>query len=245
MATTTSQINEIKEDLSDAYTALGNKGATLPASNARGTSNLASTVATIPAVSPVNKAFNVSNGVVSRFQVIIDSNSFAGITQIEREGLRRAYMGDSVGQSPVVNGTLVFPDLVSIGQLGLYEAFHYAYVSSISFPKLTTIGDSGLAHSFCECAAATISFPELTTVGNSGMQYAFYNNKQVTTISFPKLSSIELNALGTSNSSTYAFRNCTAITAIHFPEDMQSTVESMLGYSSKWGATNATIYFDL
>lgn len=246
MATTTSQINEIKEDLVEAYTALGNKGATLPASNARGSANLASTVATIPAVDPVNKRFNIENGVVSRFKVILDSNSFAGITSIEQEGFRAAYMGDSIGQTPIATGSeLVFPDLVSISNNGLSYAFSYASMKSISFPKLTTIGEYGLTRAFYACPAFTsVSFPELTTVSNWGMQYAFYNNKQFTTISFPKLSSISINSLGT-NSSSYAFYNCTKLTEIHFPEAMQSTVEAMSGYAAKWGATNATIYFDL
>jgi hypothetical protein len=42
-----------------------------------------------------------------------------------------------------------------------------------------------------------------------------------------------------------AFQYCTGITEIHFRADAQATIEATSGYSDKFGATNATIYFDL
>ena len=41
------------------------------------------------------------------------------------------------------------------------------------------------------------------------------------------------------------FANCYNLTEIHFRSDMRSTVEALPGYDSKWGATSATVYFDL
>jgi hypothetical protein len=59
-------------------------------------------------------------------------------------------------------------------------------------------------------------------------------------VSFPKLTSI-----GDTYALYYPFLNCTKITEIHFRADMQATIEAQLSYSDKFGATNATIYFDL
>jgi hypothetical protein len=84
----------------------------------------------------------------------------------------------------------------------------------------------------------------LQSIGDKGMQYAFQYCKLLTTISFPSLTDVQTNSF---SSSTYdgAFRNCTALTEIHFRADMQATIEAMSQYANKWGATNATIYFDL
>ena len=66
----------------------------------------------------------------------------------------------------------------------------------------------------------------------------------MTTISFSALTSIESDAFG-NTSPTYIFSGCTSLTEIHFRADMQATIEAMTGYANKWGASNATIYFDL
>ena len=41
---------------------------------------------------------------------------------------------------------------------------------------------------------------------------------------------------------TFSF---SSLTEIHFPAAIKSKIEALTGYSDKWGATNATIYFDL
>jgi hypothetical protein len=43
----------------------------------------------------------------------------------------------------------------------------------------------------------------------------------------------------------YAFSGCTGITELHFRSDAQTVIEAADSYSYKFGATNATIYFDL
>jgi hypothetical protein len=58
-------------------------------------------------------------------------------------------------------------------------------------------------------------------------------------MSFPKLQEIDSSALNK------MFSSCNNLAEIHFRADMQTTVEALNGYSSKFGATNATIYFDL
>lgn len=41
------------------------------------------------------------------------------------------------------------------------------------------------------------------------------------------------------------FYSCSALTEIHFGAENQSAIESSTGYSTKWGRSSATIYFDL
>ena len=62
---------------------------------------------------------------------------------------------------------------------------------------------------------------------------------------FPMLTDVYKGSFKGISSSSYAFYGCKNITELHFRADMQATIESCTGYSSKFGATNATIYFDL
>ena len=342
------QLNTITQDVADTYTALGAKGATLPAFGSRGTKNLASTVATVPSSDPVNKVFDVVDGVVSKHAVTFNENSFDGVTSISNYGLQSAYYSGQEGKSNP-GGVIKFNSLTSVGVFGLYEAFKYCNITSVSFNSLTeinkqyalsnafaynaklvsasfpsltsiagqfsfqyvfddcdsltsvsfpnletvngyccfrfcfqscdslasvsfpsltsiagdnatnymfnrcyrlssvdfssleTIGDSTATYMFYSCGSlTTVSFPALTTVGSSSLSGCFYGCKALKTISFPALTTVKSNSFGSS-----AFSGCTALTEIHFRADMQATVEALSGYSSKWGATNATIYFDL
>ena len=58
-------------------------------------------------------------------------------------------------------------------------------------------------------------------------------------MSFPKLTTLSTTGLDS------AFDYCNKLTALHFKSSLRSTVEASTGYSNKFGATNATIYFDL
>ena len=80
----------------------------------------------------------------------------------------------------------------------------------------------------------------MTSVGNYGLNSAFYNCNGITgSASFPALTSVGRNSLRN------AFYECTGITELHFRADAKSVIENADGYSSKFGASNATIYFDL
>ena len=63
---------------------------------------------------------------------------------------------------------------------------------------------------------------------------------------FPMLTDVTATTLAPSTSSSYGcFASCTGITELHFRADTQEKIEAANRYSSKFGATNATIYFDL
>jgi hypothetical protein len=66
-------------------------------------------------------------------------------------------------------------------------------------------------------------------------------------IYFPSLKNISGYSIFGTNGGLWPdiFGGMTNMTEIHFRMDMQEFIETYSGYSRKWGATNATIYFDL
>ena len=162
---------------------------------------------------------------------------FDDIEIIGSSGLYYAFNG-CIG----ITGSINFPNLTSIESSGLYYAFNGCIgITSVSFPNLTTIENDGLYFAFDGCTGITgsISFPNLITIENRGLYFAFQGCTGITSVSFPSLTFIGSNGL------QYAFNICTGITEIHFRADAKNIVESTDGYSSKFGASNATIYFDL
>lgn len=131
------------------------------------------------------------------------------------------FMANTSSANPALTG-VYFPALESIG-INCNYVFQYAFygqknLTTVSLPVLSAIySDYVFDWTFGNCIGLQIiSFPSLTTIG-SGKTHVFNN----------------------------AFDGCTNLAEIHFKTSMQSAIESQVGYSSRWGATNATIYFDL
>ena len=143
-------------------------------------------------------------------------------------------------------GALNFAGVKTVGVYGLRDVFYGCRgITSVDLSSLQTVGDSGLFNAFRVCPGITsVDLSSLQSVGGYGMQYMFRDCRKIATISFPSLIDVQTNSFGSSTSNG-AFRNCTALTEIHFRADMQTTIEAMSQYANKWGATNATIYFDL
>lgn len=140
-----------------------------------------------------------------------------------------------------VTGDVDFPDLIECSQDGFREAFCYTKISNVKFPKLISIGQEGFQTAFQDCKnLLTVNFNSLQSVDSNGLRDAFLGCAALPSISFPSL---------TTCNGTYcffrAFQGCTALTEIHFRADAQSTIENQEGYTSKFNAPNATIYFDL
>lgn len=152
-----------------------------------------------------------------------------------------------------------FPKLEVIeGLQAMAYLFNYSkIITSITFPKLKRIGCSTKQDSqqFYQAFNANtmiteVYFPELTDIycsGTSTSSGTFASCQKLQKIYLPKLSNIE-TVLTSSTGNTgikNLFYGCSALTEIHFGEDNRTYIESHVGYSTKWGATNATIYFDL
>ena len=172
-------------------------------------------------------------------------------------------------------GPLSFPDLEIVKSArnyyedpygGMQESFVSSAITSASFPKLRTIEEKGLYSACTNTRVATVSFPALAAIGANGMYRAFQNTPIVQEeLIFPALTSIQdcglqetFSGSGITINKVY-FPALTTIVGdaldgtfyqanvqeIHFRTDMQSTVEALPAYTQKFGATNATVYFDL
>ena len=144
--------------------------------------------------------------------------------------------------------SIAFPNLATITDEGVFNQAFYNCKNLVSadFSKLSYINSStgGFRQAFYGCSKLeSVNFDSLQSM-YADMQGCFYNCTSLTKISFPSLNNLGSQRFG-SSSSTYMFYGCTNLTEIHFRADMQSTIESYRGYADKWGATNATIYFDL
>lgn len=130
-------------------------------------------------------------------------------------------------------------------QYGCYYMFSGCTgLHSIDLSGLKTIsGNYACASMFSGCTnLATINLSNLETINDAWTCYRMFQNSGLTRISFPKLTTIGL-------SSDYQFeqmfQGCSSLTEIHFRSDMRGYVQNLSGYSTKFGASNATIYFDL
>lgn len=168
--------------------------------------------------------------------------------------------------------SFLFPDLEEVYAVRAFDsACSGSYVSNINLTKLRIIsGEGAFNNTFQNCNIPNVFLNSLETInasnacngmfrfakvqvvelnnlttikGQNACTYMF-NNCKITSIRFPKLTVVDSSVFG-STSVNGIFSGCTALTEIHFRADMQAMVEAMSGYSAKWGATNATIYFDL
>lgn len=149
--------------------------------------------------------------------------------------------------------SIEFPELEEISGYRMFANWVSGCpnITEISFPKLkkiTSTSTQGPLYYFASSNTyiEAVNFPLLEELaGTYTLSYAFNGNTKITKIDFPNLKTISGTFVFGQSSASYAFSGCTALTEIHFRSDMQERISSLLGYADKWGATNATIYFDL
>lgn len=173
----------------------------------------------------------------------LESIDFSSLkTVVAQESFRNAFSYCSGLKS------VSFPSLTSVaGSLSMYESFsRCTSLETVDLSSLQTITSDSFYNTFNYCSSLTsVNLNSLESVTKQNACRGMFGNcTSLTSISFPSLTTINAGAFG-SSSSYYIFLNCTNLTEIHFRADMQSTIEAMVGFSNKWGATNATIYFDL
>ena len=144
------------------------------------------------------------------------------------------------------------------------SAFQYAFggctvLESVSFPSLRVIGNANAGtsttnqqfyYTFQNCSKlTTLTFPALESIycnGAANNQGTFAYNNKVTKLYFPKLTYIgKTSGYSNNTAANNIFYSCSALKEIHFAAENQSAIESLTGYSTKWGRSAATIYFDL
>lgn len=260
--TIASEITRIKTNIENAYAKAEEKGGTMP--ELRNSDGLSSCIESITVESGGSSSagrFDVIDGVANvvsgnlngRFNGItkIGENSFyctfenltnltgevafPDLTTIENEGMEKTFQG-CTGLT-----TINLSSLTDVGSYGLYNTFKQCNnVTTLNLDSLKTVGSYGFYYAFDYCnKLAELNFKSLITLNVSAFMYSFRNCTSLTAVSFPMLTNVAGDSLNN------AFSNCTNLTEIHFRADMQSTIEGMSQYSNKFGATNATIYFDL
>lgn len=213
------QINRIKTNIANTYTAAQAKGATMP--QTQNSDNLAACVQSIT------------------------TGGGGGGTQFGLTAEQVLGTLDSEGNLTMPTlPSITFSGVKSISANAFYYKFsmrEFETGAIVSFPDLITVEFYGMENCFFLCETLTgVDFPALTTVGEGGLYDCFYRCSSLTTISFPSLTSVQTDSFGYN-----CFSGCLALTEIHFRADMQATIEAMTGYADKWGARSSTIYFDL
>ena len=137
--------------------------------------------------------------------------------------------------------------IISSSVFSFNETFQHCDFSgaSINFDIITNIGKYGFYSAFKYCKLPEeIRFTNLTEItGVSSFRGAFSQTTGCKRYFFPSLTSVTSDAFGDRTYLTWY--NATDVEEIHFRADTQATIEAVTGYSSKFGATNCTIYFDL
>jgi len=268
----TTEIIRLQNCVSNAYTACLNKGATLP--QVQNSDNLPSTIMTIPAEEknssqlPRYKLEEVNNELTAKITEINVTGLFNDIQSIDSSFDYAFCCMDFGNISKIkVHGDLTFRDLETIIG-GMYSSFYgceFDGNATVSFPSFTDKDSttSGLYYTFYNTTGlktaifsalttldfnfmgtfsyseiSSVQFPVLTTMTSfgslgDGLKYCTY----LESLSFPSLTRVD--------DSFADFTGDTNLTEIHFRSDAQATIEATPNYSSKWGASNATIYFDL
>lgn len=164
----------------------------------------------------------------------IKTANFGQVTVVDQQGFDGTFF-----RTPIES--INFDLLEETGELGFNYTFtECSMLESTNFNSLRIINNHGMCCAFLYCEKLrNINFDAVGNIDSYGLSGAFSGCTSLTSISFPSLTEIDITAL------VNAFDSCTSLSEIHFRADMQAIIEATEGYSEKWGASNATVYFDL
>lgn len=259
-----SEITRIQGNISDAYTAISNKGGTLPV--AQNSDNLATAIGTIPTgVAALERPYEVDgSGELIPSTTATTIMDFTGVTKLTLQGLLQyAYRNNTA-----ISGTVDMSDLeritganacsnmfsgctnitgADLGSLttvtasyGCAYMFQNSGITSLDVGSLQTIAGFGCYFMCAGCSGLTsVVFSSLTSVGGYGLSRAFDSCNNIS-LSFPAI---------TSSSSLDFASMCQGASGVvlHFPSNVQTLIESLGGYSATapFGAISGTVLFDL
>jgi hypothetical protein len=165
---------------------------------------------------------------------------YANLDTLTFPNLTSASSIDQIARYSTIN-KISFPKLETCSSMR--DAFRQATIKEIELPKLKTI--TGAVNCFSNCKIEKINLDGLERLTDGHLNGAFENCRELTKMSFPSLTSVGVYGFSNTQGTAFAFNGCTKLTEFHFRADMKTQIEALAGYSSKFGATNATIYFDL
>ena len=207
------QINRIKTNIANTYTAAQAKGATMP--QTQNSDNLAACVQSITTGGgggdtqfglTAEQMLGTVDGEGNLTLPTLPSITFTGVKSIPTNGFYYKFYQRNFETGAVVS----FPDLTNISGFGISNCFNDCIsLTNANLSALTTVGDSGMRSCFNYCISLTnANLSALTTVGDSGMRSCFnYCNA---------LTSVDLSALTTVGDSgmTSCFNYCNALTSV-------------------------------
>lgn len=219
-------ITNLQGKIANAYTAIEEKGGTLPAT--RNAANLATAIDDIPQGevdkrkygATIDDVYNVYDTgpetnprhVYFRPMAGVTEFNATNVTDLDANGMRFTFFGKNNLKSAS------FPALNTIGNLTFQSTFQESGISSVSFPALKYFtngygnGDYAFQNAFQGCTSLlSVSFPALSsTPGNYTFGDAFPGCTSLSSVSFPELNIVS-NALST-------FRNAFAGSGVKYAE---------------------------
>lgn len=220
-------ITNLQGKIANAYTAIENKGGTLPAT--QDAQNLATAIQDIPQGevdkrkygATIDDVYNVYDTgpmtnprhVYFRPMTGVTEFNATDVTDLDANGMRFMFYGKSNLKSAS------FPALHTIGNLTFQSTFQESGISSVSFPALKYFtsnyghGDYAFQNAFQGCTSLlSVSFPALSSIlGNYTFGDAFPGCTSLSSISFPELNIGSELALST-------FRNAFAGSGVKYAE---------------------------
>ena len=181
-------------------------------------------------------AYEVSNGTASKRTKVLDGTEFEGITTIDAGAFQYAFYGKDI------SGYLNLSSVVTINGNGLNQAFRGCSISSINVDNVEFIGSMGIYQAFMSCSITTIDFKKLSDITTSYcLRNAFQSLSSLTDVYFRALTT---TSFGSQTNQFTTMLSSTSGVTLHFPSNLQSTIQGISGYPS-FGGTNVTIAFDL
>ena len=152
------ELQDLNDNILDAYTAIGNKGGTVPAQ--KNTANLDTAIGSIPAAPEayiplvVNAISNTLEKPSTSFTWSAPSTAYI----IGDHALLEAFYKSGITSAD-------FNNVTTINDRGLGYAFRECTnITTVNFDNVSSIGSSGLIYAFEGCTSlTTVSFPALTT----------------------------------------------------------------------------------
>ena len=160
------ELQDLNDNILDAYTAIGNKGGTVPAQ--KNTANLDTAIGSIPAAPEAYIPLEVESGTLRKSGETSTWSAPNTATSIDKYGLAYAFYN-------CINLTSVdLSSITSIGDYGMQFAFGYCSdLSSVDLRSVSSIGLGGLQTAFTSCISLTsLSFPALTQ-----SSFGYYTNQ--------------------------------------------------------------------
>lgn len=169
---------------------------------------------------------------------VVTSVDFSNLEWVGAGGLLGAF------RDCYIVGHLNLSKLGYSGSSGLNSAFYGCKITSVDLSQLKQTYGNALQSTFYNNNVASLDVRNLTTVANATFQTAFYGNA-------PENGRVDVylpadgSGWATGAMPANVWSNSPTITEIHFSAHSEEWVSKQTGYASKFGATNADIYFDL